>query len=137
MPLRLALLASLALIAPAAAVRAADLDPHLPPDTERYVAVNLEAILSSQIGKKIGKENLRSLFENLEQVNALLKELNIDPLTDVKRVQIASPNSTEADRGLMILTGKFDAAKLKKKADDSVNDTEPTVKAHKAPLGNK
>jgi len=118
MHLRLALVACIALSAPAAA-RAADLDPHLPADTERYLSINVKQIVESPAGKKLGNERLKELLQYLPETSTLLDELGIDALKDVDRLQIASPKSNEADKGLMILHGRFDAAKIKKKAEDA------------------
>jgi hypothetical protein len=134
MPRLLALLACLALIPTA---RAAALDPHLPADTESYVNVNVKQILDSPVVKKIGVDRLKGWLKDLEGVDALLKELGFDPFKDLDRVQIASPRTTETDRGLMILTGTFDKAKLEKKADESARDNEDNFKLHKVPLGDK
>src|SRR5688572_14834748 len=117
MRFRLAMTACLALLAPAA-VRAADLDPHLPPDTERYLNVDVKQIVASPVGKKLGKERLAELLPYLPETSALLKELGIDALKDVDRIQLAAPKSNEGDKGLTILTGRFDEAKMKKKAED-------------------
>jgi len=117
MRFRLALtVCCLALVAPAA--RCADLDPHLPPDTERYLDVNVKQIVASPVGKKLGRERLLELLQYLPAGSALMKELDVDPLDDVDRLQAAAPASNEGDKGLMILTGLFDAAKIKKKAED-------------------
>src|SRR4051812_31729320 len=113
---RLALLACLALLAPAA--RAADLDPHLPPDTERYLNVDVKQIVASPVGKKLGKERLLELLPTLPAASALLKELDVDVLKDVDRIQLSAPKSNDGDKGLMILSGRFDEAKMKKKAED-------------------
>jgi hypothetical protein len=110
------LLACLSLAVPA---RAAGLDPHLPADTERYLSIDVKQILESAVGKKLGDERLKGLLQYLPETNALLDELGIDPLKDVDRLQIASSKSTENDKGLMILTGRFDAAKIKKRAEDT------------------
>jgi len=114
---RLAITACLALIAPAAA-RAADLDPHLPPDTQRYLSIDVKQIVASPVAKKLGKDRLDELLQNLPDTSALLKALAIDAQKDVDRIQLAAPNTGEADKGLMILYGRFDKAKIEKKAED-------------------
>jgi len=116
MRFRLALTVCLALIAPAA--RAADLDPHLPPDTERYLSIDVKQIVASPVGKKLGKERLEELLQNLPETTALLKELGFDALKDVDRIQLAAPADNDGASGLMILYGRFDVAKIQKKAED-------------------
>src|SRR5262245_53307025 len=114
---RLALTACLALLAPAA-VRAADLDPHLPPDTQRYLSIDVKQIVASPVGKKLGKERLDELLQYLPDTSAVLKQLGFDAQKDVDRIQLAAPGTGEADKGLMILYGRFDKAKIEKKAED-------------------
>jgi hypothetical protein len=116
MRFRLALFACLALLAPAA--RAADLDPHLPPDTQRYMSIDVKQIVSSPVGKKLGTDRLAELLPYLPETSEVLKQIDVDALKDVDRIQLSAPGSGEADKGLMILTGRFDQAKLKKKAED-------------------
>src|SRR5262245_1308610 len=130
MRFRLAMTACLALLAPAA-VRA-DLDPHLPPDTQRYLGVDVKQIVASPVGKKLGKERLDELLQYLPDTSALAKELGIDVQKDVDRIQLAAPGTGEADKGLMILYGRFDKAKIEKKAEDR-----DAVKKHEAKLDDK
>jgi hypothetical protein len=130
---RLSVLAVLALFVPAGA-RAADLDPYLPADTESYLSVNVKAVLASPIVKKYALDAAREALKEME-LNGLLAELGFDPFKDLDRIQLASPTTADKDRGLAILTGTFDAAKLKKKADDAARDDSERVKAHKVNLG--
>src|SRR5262245_9867395 len=107
---RLALAACLALLAPAA-VRGADLAPHLPPDTARYLSIDVKQIVASPVGKKLGKERLDELLQYLPDTYALLKELGFDAQKDVDRIQLAAPGTGEAETGLMILSGRFSKEK--------------------------
>lgn len=119
-----ALFCAAALSAPAA--RAADLDPHLPPDTERYLTIDVKQIVTSAAGKKLGKERLKELLENLPDTTALLKQLGLDAVADVDRIQLCAPADNDAKKGLLVLTGRFDAKKLDKQAEDA-----EAVKAHR------
>jgi len=130
---RLALLAALALSVPAGA-RAADLDPYLPPDTESYLSVNVKQILASPLFKKYAHDAVKDALKESE-VNALLEQLGFDPFKHLDRAQVASPQTTDKDRGLIVLTGTFDLEKIKKKADDAARDTSDSFKVHKVSLG--
>jgi len=129
----LAVLIFVALAAPIGA-RAADLDPYLPADTESYVSVNVKQVLASPLVKKYGLESARDAIGQLE-LNGLFEEIGFDPFKHLDRIQLASPTSTDKDRGLAILTGTFDAAKIKKKADASARNNEESVKVHKVKVG--
>ncbi len=130
---RLALLAALALAVPSAA-RAADLDPYLPPDTESYVSINVKQVLASPLFKKYALDSAKEALKESE-INGLLQELGFDPFKHLDRAVIASPETTDTDRGLIVLTGTFDLEKIKKKAGDAARDSEERLKVHKVPLG--
>jgi hypothetical protein len=122
---------ALALAAPTAR---ADLDPYLPADTESYLSVNVKQVLASNLVKKYGLDPAKKALKEME-LNGLLQELGIDPFRDIDRVQIATPTTTERDRGLGILTGTFDVARLRKKADNAARDNDDSVKLHRFNLG--
>lgn len=134
MPRLLALLVCLALTT---SLRAADLDPHLPADTESYIDINVKQILASPVIKTVGVERLKGWLNQLEGVEELTRELGFDPFVDLDRVVFAAPRTTEFDRGLIILTGKFDKAKFQKKADDAARDNDDSVKLHRVELDAK
>ncbi len=130
---RLALLAALALLAPAAC-RAAELSPHLPPDTEHYLSINVKQVLGSPLVKKYGLDAARDALKDSE-LNTLFQELGFDPFKHLDRVQFATPNTSDKDRGLIILEGTFDLVKIKKKAEAAARANEESVKTHKVKLG--
>jgi hypothetical protein len=130
---RLALFAVLALSVPSV-TRAADLDPYLPADTESYVCVNVKQVLDSPLFKKYVLDSAKEALKESE-INGLLQELGFDPFKHLDRVVIASPQATDTDRGLFILTGTFDLEKIKKKADDAARASKDNFKLHKVPLG--
>lgn len=135
MPLsRLAAVAALLLAAPAL-TRAAALDPHLPADTQSYVSVNVKQVLGSALAKKFALEPARKALGDLQGVNDLLKELGFDPFKDLERVVVSSPGGKDTDRGLIILYGAFDAAKIDKKMTALAADDAESARVHKTPLG--
>jgi len=134
MIVRLALCAVAALVLAPAGVRAADLDPHVPADTESYVSINVKQILSSSIFKKYGRDTTREAIKELE-LNGLFEELGFDPFKHLDRIQLASPTTTDTDRGLAIVSGTFDTNKIKKKVESLANDNENSAKIHKVKVG--
>jgi hypothetical protein len=96
----------------------------------------VKAILDSQIVKKSGvTDQVRGLLESSEEVQTVLKELNLNPLTDIDQLTVAVCSGTDPDKGLIILRGKFDIEKFKAKADDAAKDFKDFVTIHKAPDG--
>src|SRR6476469_4916313 len=92
-PCALALLAAALLVcaapAPAAPVPApVELDPYLPADTETFVTVHLRQIIDSPLFKKYGLEPIRDALRSADEVNDVLKDLALDPFTDIDRVTI-------------------------------------------------
>jgi hypothetical protein len=124
----LSLAAFAALLVPASAPAA---EPHryLPDDTEMVISVNIKQLLSTKLFKDNVTGVLKDLIAGSEEAKDILKDLGFDPFKDLHRVLIASPGSTEADRGLIIVQGEFDVAKLKAKGEELAKNQ--TVKLHK------
>src|SRR5947209_5808966 len=114
---RFAVVLSLALLVPAGA-RAAELDSFLPPDTESYLSINVRQILDSPLIKKNALGHLREALKGTDEVNEILKDLGFDPFRDLDRIIVASPTSTDTDRGLVIVHGTFDVKKFQARAAD-------------------
>jgi hypothetical protein len=122
-------LATLLLAAP---VRAADVDPYLPADTEGVVSINLRQILGSALVKQVGGVDIiRNALRSQEEVNALLKELMFDPLKDVDRITIAGPSSGETDKGLVIIRGRFNVEKFRARAEKAAKNNKDQLKVRK------
>lgn len=119
------------------ALRAADLDPFIPADTESYVSVNIRQIIESELFKKQLIAPAKQALQDIggDTLKSTLKDLGVDPFKDVDRLIIASPGGTETDRGLIILHGKFDPAKFKTKGEEAARENADVVKLHKTPLG--
>lgn len=133
--MRMPRLAAVLMLALPAAAAAAPLDPHLPADTQSYVSINVKQLLAATVVKKHFLDLARQALGEIDGAAALLKELGFDPFKDLDRVVISSPGGKDADRGLIILHGGFDAAKIDKKAAALAADDEQAMKIHKAPLG--
>ncbi|HTU20528.1 MAG TPA: hypothetical protein VMG10_20875, partial [Gemmataceae bacterium] len=130
----LAVVTALVLFAPLG--RAAELDPYLPEDSESVLNVNVRQILDSQIVKKNFLETAQEALRSLDQAQDVLNDLGFDPFKDLDRILLASPGGTEKDRGLVIVHGRFDVAKFKKKAEQVAKDEAEHLTIHKI-LGGK
>jgi len=117
----------------AAPARAGLLDPYLPDDSEVVVTVNVRQILGSPLVKKHGLQKAREALKDLDQVEAVLKDLGFDPFKDLERVTVAGPGGAEKDRGLLIVHGSFNLAKFKSKGEEAARDYPDYLKIHKVP----
>ncbi len=116
--------------------RAAELDPYLPEDTESVLNINVRQFLDSELVKKNLLELAQEALRGNDQVQDVLNDLGFDPFKDLDRIVIARPVSTEKDRGLVIVHGRFDVAKFKAKAEQVAKDESEYLKIHKV-LGGK
>lgn len=133
---RLALfVVALALTPAPGALRAADIDPLVPPDTESYLAVNVKSALESPLFQKQLLGPLKDALGEVPEIKAISGDLGFDPLEDVHRVLFAMPGGTETDRGLLIAHGRFDEAKFEKRAKDAARENDDALKIHKVKLG--
>jgi hypothetical protein len=130
----LAVVTALLLFAPFG--RAADLDPYLPEDTESVLNLNVRQLLDSELVKKHFLEKAQEALRGNEEIQDVLKDLGFDPFKDLDRIVIAHPISTDKDRGLVIVHGRFDVAKFKAKAEEVAKDDSEHLKIHKI-LGGK
>ena len=133
--MRLSFCAGILAAALAAPCPARALDPHLPPDTQLYLALDLRKVFDSAVFKKNVLGPARETIKAVEPLEEALKGLGLDPFKDIDRVILASPGAAEADRGLAIVHGAFDAAKFKAYAAKRKNADDDSVKLHDVPLG--
>jgi hypothetical protein len=125
-------LAALVLAAPA---RAAEVDKLLPNDTETVLHVNVKQILTSPLGKNIPVKKLRDALQNEGEAGKILTDLGFDPFRDLDSITVASSSGSEPDKGLLLVHGKFDPAKVKAKAEEVAKDMGDLLKIHKVPNG--
>ena len=131
--LRLALFA-LALM-PVGALRAADIDPLVPADTESYLTNNVKSALESSFFEKQLLGPAKDALGELPDAKDILGDLGFDPLKDLQRLTFAIAGGTDTDRGLLIAQGTFDRAKFDKKAKAAAEETADARKIHKVKLG--
>ena len=133
---RLALFAvALALTPASGALRAGDIDPLVPPDTESYLAINVKSALASPLFEQQLLGPLKDVLGDVPELKAVTADLGFDPLKDVHRVLIAMAGGNDTDRGLLIAHGTFDVAKFEKRAKDAARDNDDAFKIHKIKLG--
>jgi hypothetical protein len=122
----------------AAPLRAAELDPYLPSDTQMIVSVNVRQLLDSSLVKKYVIPSIKEHLQEVPDVGTTLKDLGFDPLKDLDKVIVTGPGGgADPDRGLVVVYGKFDLAKFKKKGEDAAKDHEDVLKIHNVPDGAK
>jgi len=97
------------LLAGVSAVRAADVEKYLPDGTVLVMTVNVKQILDSPIVKN---HLLGKLQAVLKQNASTLNALGLDPLKDITRFTAASTGTNTDSKGLLILSGNFDPAKI-------------------------
>jgi hypothetical protein len=119
----------------AAPVRAGEVDRFLPADTEMVVTLNVKQVLESDLVKKYGLEQAKEALKNFDQVNDVLKDLGFDPFKDLDRLIVALPTAEEADKGLLIVHGRYDLAKFEAKGKDAAKNHSDNLKIHKVPDG--
>ena len=117
------------------ALSAADIDPLVPPDTQRYLSINVKSALSAPLFEKQLLGPVKDLLGETPEVKEILDELGFDPLKDLHRVIFAMPGGTDTDRGLTIAHGTFDVAKFEKRAKDAAENNDDVFKVHKVKLG--
>ena len=126
---------SLALTLLAGPVRAGDVDPYLPADTENLVTFNVRQIVGSALVKRIGLDRLREAIKAQEEVATILKDLGLDPFKDIDRILAAQPATTDQDKGLVIVRGRFDLAKIRARAEKEAKDNKDSFKIQKVKDG--
>lgn len=115
-----ALCLTVAALLPAAPSRAAEVDKHLPEDTEIFVEVNFKQLFSSALFQKLGLDFYKELLKENADIQRILDSVGFDPLKDLERILIAGPGGGDSDKGLFILYGRFDRTKLEAKAKELV-----------------
>jgi len=82
-----------------------------------------------------GLDQLRDAIKMNEEVSTLLKDLGLDPFKDIDRVLAAQPATSEQDKGLVIVRGRFDLAKIRARAEKEAKDNKDTFKIQKVKDG--
>ena len=96
----------------AAACVLAAADPALlnlvPPGTQVVAGANLSQFLTSPFGKFVFSQAQSAQ----PQIQQLLQASGFDPLRDLQEILVASPGGQKENRGLVLMKGEFDPARL-------------------------
>ncbi|HXG09631.1 MAG TPA: hypothetical protein VNK04_07570 [Gemmataceae bacterium] len=126
-----ALSLTLALTLLPAQAGAAEVHKYLPDDTGAVVTINIRQILDSALVKKHALERIKQGLKENEEVQKVLDALGLDPLKDIDQLILASPSLNEEEKGLVIVTGRFDPDKIKAKAAEVAKNQPDLLKLQK------
>lgn len=101
-----------ALVASAVSVRAAEVDPLLPKETEQVYQINIKQVVDSDVFKKNFLGRVQKEMQK-EEVKRQFELFGVDPLKDVEKATVGiwgkDPRNIQT---LIVLRGKFDGEKL-------------------------
>ena len=113
--LRLALLFALAWAGLAPPARAGDADQYLPADSMLVIKINVRQLLNSRLAGLLGGGHAWQYRQNVDydEMQAFYKDIGFDPFKDLDRVILAGSAGDAPRKGLAILRGRFDPAKIR------------------------
>lgn len=114
-----------------APARAADTMKLLPDDTEAVVSIQVRQVLDSALIKKYGLVTAKELLKGEADVQKTLNDLGFDPFRDLESVLIASPGGSAPDKGLIVVSGKFDLGRFRAKAEEIAKNMPSSLKVEK------
>src|SRR5262249_30808666 len=133
---RLGVLVALALAGLAPPARAGELDQYLPADSILVLKINVRQLLDSRLAKDYWAPGLRRQYEkDCGEMQAFFKDIGFDPFQDLDRLILTGPGDDAPRKGLAILGGRFDPAKIRAKAEDLIKSQADAVKVLQAPDG--
>jgi hypothetical protein len=113
----------------------ASLERFLPNDTEAVVVINFKQLFESPLLKKGGALGiLKELIKKNDEAQKTFTDLGFDPFTDLDTM-VSAQSGEGQDKGVVVVTGKFDVAKFTKKADEVAKDKKDAVKIHSVVVG--
>jgi hypothetical protein len=118
----------------AASAQAADLEKIsklLPDETETVMSINIRQILDSAVVKKYGMDKLKDALDNQGDVKDYLKDMGLDPFKDIDSIIIGSAGSSDTDKGLVIINGRFNPEKVEAKVKELSDDKSDAIKVDK------
>lgn len=109
--------------------QAADVDKYLPNDSEAVITLNVKQLLEAPLIKN-NLEQLKGLAQGIGGAQSMLEELGFDPFKDVDSLTVAmgkNPNQVT-----LLVSGKFDPAKIAAQAEKTAKDKPDTLKITKS-----
>lgn len=128
--MRFAAVALLLAVAGAPA-HAADLDRYLPEDAQWVGQINVRQLLDAPAVPPAFQTLVRKALAELPAVQEVLSSLPIDPYKQIDTITLAGPLPPRDDRGLAIVRGKFDLARIQTTAEKRADQAGETFKVHK------
>lgn len=111
---------------------AAEVHKLLPDDTSAVISVNVRQIMDSPLAKKYALDLIKQAINDQAGAKKVLEALGLDPLKDIDQLIVAAPDLSDTDEGLVIVTGKFDPAKIRNLAAEAAKNQADQFKIHKA-----
>jgi hypothetical protein len=118
-----------ALLSPPA--RAADADKYLPDDAQWVCRINVRQALAAPLVQQHVLPALRRLLAEQAGVAELLQAIAIDPFKDIDSIVLAGPMPPSTDKGLAIVRGRYDLAKIQAAVEDRAAKSAEAIKIHK------
>jgi hypothetical protein len=125
------LLVVLALATSAVRSSAAEGVQYFPSETKAVVTINVKQMLGSALFKS-NQANVQARLKKGEEAQKTLEALGFDPLKDLDSIAVSGVGADDPDQVVVVVAGKFDAAKFKAKAEEVAKDKGDLVKVHKA-----
>jgi len=123
-------LLGLTLVLSAAPARAAEPSKYVPADAEMVLHVNVQQLLSSQLGKKFALPPIQQALKGNKEAQQLLTVLGLDPLKDISSITISNADQT-GDKAQVALRGKFNLDKIHATAQKVAEDKKDAFKISK------
>jgi hypothetical protein len=98
--------------------RAADVDKLLPDDSSVVVRIDVRQILDSALVKKHGLAAAEKALKNNVNIEKFLTAAGFDPMKHLSAVTLALESDLSSNKGLIILRGKFDSARIAARAEE-------------------
>jgi hypothetical protein len=123
---------ALAVLAATFSARAAEPDKLLPSDSQVVVVLNVRQMLDSPLVQQFGLEKLKEELAKNEQASKALKAAGLDPFKDVDTITVAGAanlgGKKDDKNGLVVVRGRFDAAKIKSAVEEVAKDNAKELK---------
>jgi hypothetical protein len=130
----LAMLIALTLTGQVPAAGAGDMNQYVPADSIVVIKINVRQLLDSPLARDYWAPGLRARYEkDYGETQAFFKDVGFDLFKDLDRVILTGPGDDAPRKGLAILRGRFDPAKIRAKVDDLIKSQPDMAKVLRAP----
>jgi hypothetical protein len=108
---------------------AAEAEKYFPAETQAVVTVNVRQILGSALLQSQLDRIRRELNRNT-RVRETLGSLGFDPLKDLDGLYLAGASVRSAEKAVLVLTGRFDVARFRAKAEEVAKTKDGLLRIH-------